>query len=73
MDETESPPMFTVAEAAARLRLGESTLRRMIAGRQIGHVRLGPDRGRIFLREQDLAAYLASRVIVPGDPQEEAS
>ena len=56
--------VLSVVEAARALNLGVPTVRRMIARRQIPHVRLGR---RIALLADDLHAYLAARRIPAAD------
>ncbi len=52
---------FNVPAAAERLGVAEITLRRMIARREIGFLRLGSRRGRIVLNESHLNEYLQRR------------
>ncbi len=60
-DTTEANSTFNVPAAAARLGVAEITLRRMIARREIGFLRLGSRRGRIVLNEAHLNEYLERR------------
>lgn len=52
---SEEPLILTVREAAARLRVHESTLRRIIADGEIDHVRL---RGRVMIAPDQIVAYI---------------
>ncbi len=58
---TAANPTFNVPAAAERLGVAEITLRRMIARREIGFLRLGSRRGRIVLNESHLNEYLERR------------
>ena len=52
-----------VRTAAVRLGIAEVTLRRMIAMRQIEHLRIGSGAGRVLFTEAHLDAYLQRRTI----------
>ncbi len=60
-DMTAARSHFGVTVAAARLGVAEMTLRRMIARREIGFLRLGSRRGRIVFSESHLNEYLERR------------
>ncbi len=64
-DMTASKSHFGVVDADARLGVAEVTLRRMIARREIGFLRLGSRRGRIVLNDAHLSEYLARRSSQP--------
>lgn len=53
---------WTIPEAAARLRLRESTLRRMVTARQIQFTEIGKHKR---FTAADLDAYLRSRTVYP--------
>ena len=59
--------LLTVPEAAQRLRLGISTLRRYLRRRLIRHVILPGGDQRI--REQDLKQFIGARLIESGEHQ----
>ncbi len=54
---------FDVRSAAVRLGIAEVTLRRMIAMRQIEHLRVGSGAGRVLFTEAHLDAYLQRRTV----------
>lgn len=54
--------MYTVEQAAEKLRISRSTLQHLTAERGIGFYRLGR---RIFFTEADLAGYLQTRRVEP--------
>jgi excisionase family DNA binding protein len=56
---------LTVFDAAKRLGLSPDTVRRMIARREIGFLRLGSRRGRLVLNESHLNEYLSRRTSQP--------
>jgi excisionase family DNA binding protein len=56
---------FDLDTAAAHLGVSVGTLRRMIARREIGFIRLGSRRGRLVLNEAHLSEYLARRTSQP--------
>ncbi len=56
---------FDMDTAAAQLGVSVGTLRRMIARREIGFIRLGSRRGRIVLNESHLNEYLERRTSQP--------
>ena len=58
------PDLLTVAEAAAKLRIGESTLLAMVARGDLLAYRVGPREGRTLIDAADLAA-LPERLAVP--------
>lgn len=51
--------LYTVAEAAARLRISLRTMRGLIATGQLPIVRV--TKARVVITENDLAAYVAAR------------
>jgi len=57
------PELFTLGEAAARLRMGASTLRGIARRREIGHTRSGK---RLVFTASDLAEYLDRRRVGVG-------
>jgi excisionase family DNA binding protein len=56
-------PYFSVRQAAAKLGVSEITIRRMIAGREIEHLRIGSRTGRIVFSESQINNYLRGRTI----------
>ena len=52
------PELFTLSEGAARLRMGQSTLRALARRGEIGHGRSGK---RLVFSSEDLAAYYTAR------------
>ncbi len=56
---------FDLGTAAAHLGVSVGTLRRMIARREIGFIRLGSRRGRLVLNEAHLSEYLSRRTSQP--------
>ncbi len=56
---------FDLDTAAAHLGVSVGTLRRMIARREIGFIRLGSRRGRLVLNEAHLSEYLSRRTSQP--------
>jgi excisionase family DNA binding protein len=48
----------SIKEAAAALGLGESTTRRLVAARKLGHRRLGLRGGKIDITRSDIDDYL---------------
>ncbi len=56
---------FDLDTAAAHLGVSVGTLRRMIARREIGFIRLGSRRGRLVFNESHLSEYLARRTSQP--------
>jgi excisionase family DNA binding protein len=54
---------FNVREAAERLGLSEITIRRCMARGEIGFIRLGSKRGKVFFTSQHLADYLRRREV----------
>jgi excisionase family DNA binding protein len=56
------PELYTLAEAAAQLRMGQSTLRGLARRRKIAHARSG---NRLVFSAADLTQYLAARRIEP--------
>jgi excisionase family DNA binding protein len=60
------PELYTLAEAAARLRMGQSTLRGLARRKKIGSTRSG---NRLVFTAADLAQYLAAGRIEPAREQ----
>ena len=58
------PELFTLAEAAARLRMGQSTLRGLARRGEIGHARSGK---RLIFTPGDLIEYIARRRVAPAE------
>jgi excisionase family DNA binding protein len=56
-------PYFDVRTAAVRLGIAEVTLRRMIAMRQIEHLRVGAGAGRVLFTQAHLDTYLQRRTV----------
>jgi excisionase family DNA binding protein len=55
--------LLTIPEVAAKLSVGESTVRSLIAGGKLVFCRIGPTSRNIRISEDDLEAYVqASRV-----------
>lgn len=52
----EPEPFLTLREAAGRLRVSDSTIRRMVKGRNLPATRIG---GQWRVSRADLAAYIA--------------
>ncbi len=52
-----------VRSTAARLGVAEVTLRRMVATRQIEHLRIGSGAGRVLFTQAHLDAYLQRRTV----------
>jgi excisionase family DNA binding protein len=50
--------LFTLREAAGRMRCGESTLRREARLKRIGHLRVGR---RLLFSAHDISEYMATR------------
>jgi excisionase family DNA binding protein len=52
-----SPPeqLHDIYDTGERLSVSESTIRRMVAHREIGHVRVG---GRLMFSDSDIAAFI---------------
>ncbi len=67
----EEPLVLTVREAAARLRVHESTLRRMISDGELEHVRL---RGRVMVAPDQIISFVNRnrRAAKRLDPADEA-
>lgn len=64
---------MTVAEAAERLEVSPTIVRRLCAsyartGKGIAHHRIGEGRGSIRITEDDLAAFLDGSRVTPGAP-----
>jgi excisionase family DNA binding protein len=59
-----------VDEAASRLGLSAKSVRRLLAARKLGCLRLGPRGGLIRIRPEDVAAYLdvAARPATTDEP-----
>ncbi len=55
--------MLTVKQVAARLQISLSSVYELIARGQLPAFRLGPRRGAIRVRPEDLASYLAATSI----------
>ncbi len=53
-------PLLTIAEVAARLRLGRTTAYQLVQQGHLAAHRVGKGRGTIRVTEEDLNAYLAS-------------
>jgi excisionase family DNA binding protein len=51
---------YTVKEVAERLHVSLTVVYQLCASRQLPHLRLGPKRGAIRIREQDLQTFLAA-------------
>jgi excisionase family DNA binding protein len=51
---------LTVREVAERLRVSLTTVYQLCTSRQLPHVRVGPKRGAIRIREKDLRDFLES-------------
>ncbi len=64
-DMNAATKTFDVPATAKRLGIAEVTLRRMIARREIGFLRLGSRRGRIIFTEDHLDEYLTRRNQMP--------
>jgi excisionase family DNA binding protein len=60
--------LLELRQAAASLRLGESTLRKLVRLKQIPHVRLGT---RVLFRPSDLERYVAARAVPEVGPAKE--
>lgn len=62
--EKSSPVVHTTAqsvfETARRIGVDQKTVRRLIDRRELGHIRIGK---RVLISEQQLQAFLASRVV----------
>jgi excisionase family DNA binding protein len=54
---------FDVRSTAARLGVRDFTLRRMVAMRQIEHMRLGSGAGRVLFTEAQINDYLQRRTV----------
>jgi excisionase family DNA binding protein len=52
-----------IYEAARRLGVSVMTLRRCIANRELGCIRIGSGRGRVIISETQLADYITRRTI----------
>ena len=68
------PVLLTIKQALARVPIGRSTLHRIVRDGELPAVRI---RGRVFILEEDLSAYITSRTDAPreesGDATAEAS
>ncbi len=64
-DTNAAKKHFDMDTAAAQLGVSVGTMRRMIARREIGFIRLGSRRGRIVLNESHLNEYLSRRTSQP--------
>lgn len=62
---------LTVRDVASRLGMDESSIYRLVARRQIGHVRIGPHRGKVRFTESDVLAYEANCRVPVGEPPQE--
>ena len=70
---SEPPPdpfrlsgLLTIQEVAERLDCSERTVRRLVAEKQIEHIRMGQgQRGRLRFRPASVDKYLAGRTIRP--------
>ncbi len=56
---------FDVKNAARELRVSEMTVRRLLAARQLGHLRRGFGGGRFVIRQSDIDVYRAARTFEP--------
>jgi len=54
----EPQAFFSLEEAASKTQRSHWTLRRDIARRVLAHVRFGGPRGKIYIRAEDLDAYI---------------
>jgi excisionase family DNA binding protein len=59
--ETTQEVLYTVKEAAERLKVSQSFLRARLADGSLRHYRFGPGQGCIRIGESHLAAFLADR------------
>ncbi|VTS07956.1 helix-turn-helix domain-containing protein [Tuwongella immobilis] len=57
--------MLTIRTAAKLLNLSPATLYRLVAAKQIPHIRLGTGRGKILFQEPELHTWLESRHVRP--------
>jgi excisionase family DNA binding protein len=62
MTETETDRYLTVPEVAERLRLNPETIRRMLRDGRLSGFRLGADSAGWRVSQQDLAAFIRSRI-----------
>jgi excisionase family DNA binding protein len=56
--------LFTVKEAALRLRLSVGTVYVLVGRRQLRHVRVGTGRGKIAIPDEAIEEYLKRREVV---------
>ncbi len=68
-DSSAASQHFDVREVAARLGIAQVTLYRMIAARQIEHLRVGSGAGQVRLKEAQINDYLQR----PTDPIAQAA
>ncbi len=60
--------MLTVAQAAERLGVSPGLIYSLIAGKHLGHVRIGNGRGILRIPEEAITAYLERRTVDPQGP-----
>jgi excisionase family DNA binding protein len=58
--------LLNVSEAAAALRLKESTIRAWVLNRRIPYAKVGR---RVFIRQTDIDAFVAASVVYPDGEQ----
>lgn len=58
--ESTLPEVFSITETSAKLGCSARTVRRLIAGRQIDHLRVG---GRVLVTQAAIAAYIKKNTI----------
>lgn len=60
-----STQWLSVRQAAESLGLGQGAIYQLVASGAIPHHRIGPSRGRILFKPEDLAEYVESCRVVP--------
>ena len=60
--------MLTVKEAAQALGVSRALIYSLIAGKQLGHVRIGNGRGILRIPEEAITAYLERQTVEPKGP-----
>lgn len=62
---------ISVADAAKAIGVNDSTIRRLVRARKIGHARIGAGAGKIVFTRAHLDSYLAAAEVPVRDPAEE--
>jgi excisionase family DNA binding protein len=64
--------MLDIEEVAEKLRVSQSTVRSLVRSGKLHAYRIGAKRGRLRVKQEDVARYIDSTVVRPGDVDKES-